>query len=156
MINKNFVELYALLSANEDKKVADILEACEELMQSAVTDKVTRMTEDGVLEIFCWYHKVWERTDEIEYGSKKSNKTTGLNTFCKVGVNCWTKQQRDFKTESAKMLDMIAAGKVKPEDIAAKLNELGLERDRIESREEYFARKDAEKSAKERGQLAKS
>ena len=154
MINKNFVELFALLSANTDKKVADVLEQCEELMQSAVTDKTFRVTDAGVLEIFCWYHKVWENTEEIEYGSKKSNKSTGLNTFCKVGVNCWTKQQRDYKTDSAKLLTLVASGKLKPEDLTAKLTELGLNRDRIESRDEYFVRKTNEKAAKERGQQA--
>jgi len=133
-------------------KVSDILDQCEELMQSEMTDKITRIDEYGILWVFCWYHKVWENTEEIEYGSKVSNKSTGLNTFCKVGVNCWTKQQRDFKTESAKVLTDVADGKLKPEDIQEKLLELGIAKDKIESRDEYFIRKENEKLAKERGQ----
>lgn len=154
MIGKNFSELYAFLSANQDKTVADVMADCEAMMQSELTDKTFRYTDAGVLEVFCWYHKVWENTDEIPYGNKASNKSTGKNTFCKVGVNCWTKQQRDFKTESAKILTDVADGKLKPEEIATKLTQLGLDRDRIESRDEYFIRKDAEKLAKERGQAA--
>ena len=148
MINKNFVALYALLEENQEMKVADLLAQCEELMQVEVTDKTFRTNEAGNLEIFCWYHKVWEDTSEIEYGSKKSNKSTGLNTFCKVGVNCWTKQQRDFKTDSAQILIDVSKGELAPEMIAEKLKDLGVARDMIEPREDYLLRKAAEKQAK--------
>ena len=148
MIGKNFVALHTLLTDNQDSTVADILEACVELMQSELTDKVTRMNENGDLEVYCWYHKVWENTEEIDYGSKKSNKSTGLNTFCKVGVNCWTKQQRDFKTNSANILLDVAEGKLKADEITAKLLELGKIRDAVEPRDVYLLRKETEKAEK--------
>lgn len=147
MINKNFVSIYDLLMSNKDMLVSDILDDCVVLMHTEVSDKVTRYNEDGNLEIYCWYHKKWEDTTEIDYGSKKSTKT-GLNTFCKVGVNCWTKQQRDYKTQSAKVLIDVAEGKLKPEDIQSKLIELGVTRDLVETRDDYFIRIEAEKQEK--------
>lgn len=147
-INKNFVELYALLSDNQEMKVIDLLPQIEELMQKSVTDKTFRYNEDGVLEIFCWYHKEWENTQEIEYGKKASNKSTGLNTFCKVGVNQWTKQQRDYKAKSSALLEKIQTGELKPEDLKAEMDRLALERDKIEPRQEYLERKEAEKQEK--------
>lgn len=147
-INKNFVELYAFLVANQDKQIGDIMDEAVEYMQKETVDKTSRIDEDGVLWIFCWYHKVWESTAEIEYGSKASNKSTGLNTFCKVGVNQWTKQQRDYKSKSAALLEDVATGEMSPDQLSERLKELALERDTIVPRDEYLARKEEERLQK--------
>ncbi len=127
---KSFQDVVVFLQANKDKKVSDILEEVLLMTISKKVQDVTRINEDGNLEIYCWYHKEWEDTTLIEYG-KKASTDTGLNTFCKQGVNQWTKQQSDSKAAKVTLLEEVAEGKVKPEDINKRLAEIELERMKI-------------------------
>ena len=127
---KSFQEVVVFLQANEDKKVSDILEEVLLMTISKKVAEVTRINEKGQLEIYCWYHKEWENTTIIEYG-KKASTETGLNTFCKVGVNQWTKQQADSKKEKAELLTSVAEGTVKVEEINKRLAEIELKRNTI-------------------------
>lgn len=127
---KSFQEVVVFLQANKDKKVKDILEEVLLMTISKKVQDVTRINEEGQLEIYCWYHKEWENTTLIEYG-KKASTDTGLNTFCKQGVNQWTKQQSDAKKAQVELLENVAGGKVKPEDINKRLAEIELERMKI-------------------------
>lgn len=127
---KLFQDVVVFLQANKEKKVSDILEEVLLMTISKKVQDVTRINDDGQLEIYCWYHKEWENTTLIEYGKKASN-DTGLNTFCKQGVNKWTKQQSDAKAAKVTLLDDVAEGKVKPEDINKRLAEIELERNKI-------------------------
>lgn len=105
-IKKNFAEIHSILVRNEDKKVSEIMDQLVALMVSKQRDTNSYENDDG-LWIFCYYHKQWELVGrQVEYGSKASSKT-GYNTMCKVGVNCWTKQQRDFKTNKANLLERV-------------------------------------------------
>lgn len=114
-IKKNFVEIYNLLNANQDSKVEDIMDDLLELMVAQQRDKNHRQTEAG-LEVFCYYHKEWELVKNVEYGSKV-NTATGLNSMCKVGVNQWTKQQRDCKEAQAGLLEKVMSGEIEVADL---------------------------------------
>lgn len=130
-IKKSFVEIHALLVANENKKVSSIMDQLLELMESQQRDK-NHYTDEHGLWVFCYYHKEWELTSQVEYG-KKANTATGLNSMCKVGTNQWTKQQREFKQAKANLLEQVANGELAIEDINGKIAELEAEKDRIVS-----------------------
>jgi hypothetical protein len=129
-IKKGYTELYAVLLANEDKKVKTVLELLMPIMTAQQRDKCHFTDEDGRLQVFCYYHKEWEYVDQVPYG-KKANTQTGLNTMCKVGTNQWTKQQREYKASADTILDLVETGKLAYEDIPAKREEFAIEKDRI-------------------------
>ena len=152
-VKKVYAEVYALLSANQDATVGELMPQIEEVMQPAVADTNHRFNDAGQLEVYCYYHKEWENTTEVEYGKKASNKTTGLNTMCKVGVNCWTKQQRDAKAAKAGLLDRVASGELEADDLKAELDRIEDGRKAILPRAEYFAAKQAAAEAKATAEL---
>ena len=134
-IKKGFQEVYSILIANEDKKVSTVMDELIEIMTSKQRDKNHFEDDDG-LHVFCYYHKIWELTDQVEYG-KKVNTATGLNSMCKVGTNQWTKQQREFKKSKADLLNQVASGELAIEDINDKISELEEIKDQIIPIEEY-------------------
>lgn len=142
---KSFQEVVVFLQANKDKKVSAILEEVLLMTISKKVQDVTRINEAGNLEIYCWYHKEWEDTTLIEYG-KKASTDTGLNTFCKQGVNAWTKQQSDSKKSKVELLENVAEGKVKPTDINKRLAEIELERMKIVSYKEEEVEEETEEN----------
>lgn len=109
-IKKDFVALVEFLEANQNKKVATILEQLREMCSQQNTVTFKKDAEGNVTEVFCYYHKRWELVSEHEYGKKASNKATGLNTMCKVGLNLWTKQQSAAKKAKEQLLARVAAG----------------------------------------------
>ncbi len=132
---KAFVTLVALLEQNKDKKVSSILEQVRELTQAKKNVSTVRKNAAGkITHIFCYYHKQWEDIKIAEYGSKASS-ATGLNTMCKVGVNKWTKQQSVAKNAKTDLLDEVATGKVKPEDIKKRLDEIEVNRNKIDMKD---------------------
>ena len=128
-IKKNFEELYTLLNSNQEMKVEDIMQQALSLMVSKQRDKNHRESLDG-LWIFCYYHKEWELVSQVEFGSKASS-ATGYNSMCKVGVNAWTKQQRDFKTNKANLLEEMIAGKLEASDLSERIEDLEIIKDSI-------------------------
>ena len=121
-IKKGYTEVHAILIANKDKKVSEILESLMPIFTSLQRDKNHQYVDDR-LQIFCYYHKVWEFTDQVEYGSKVST-ATGLNSMCKVGTNQWTKQQRDFKADRSNLLMLVANEELAVEDIKEEIEKL--------------------------------
>lgn len=123
MVKKQFEELYALLQANENKKVSTIMPQLIELMSKKSAGGGVGTTfykeDEEVVAVYCYYHKKWELVSVAEYGKKASNQATGLNTMCKEGVNQWTKNQRDKKLKEAELLTKVATGLLLPEDIAS-------------------------------------
>lgn len=128
-IKKIYQEVHAILSANENKKVKDILPLLEPIMEAQQRDKNHFEDEHG-LWIFCYYHKEWELTSQVEYG-KKANTATGLNSMCKVGTNQWTKQQREFKKFKSELLDKVASGEISADQIESEIERLEEEKNRI-------------------------
>jgi hypothetical protein len=126
-IKKAFLPINALLLANADKKVKTIMDDLVEIMSAkgagggAAT--IHRNEAGDVVGILDWYFKVWLPVDFVEFGAK-ANSASGLNTFCKLGVSLWTKQQRDFKKGKEDLLDEVAAGNVQPTEIQAHLDAL--------------------------------
>jgi hypothetical protein len=121
-IKKGFTEVYQILIDNQNKKVSTVMDQLVEIMISKQRDK-NHFVDDHGLWIFCYYHKVWELTDQVEYG-KKVNTATGLNSMCKVGTNQWTKQQREFKNDRSNLLELVRDGKLAITDIDTKTEEL--------------------------------
>lgn len=116
-IKKAYTELVAFLEANENKKVSSIISDIYEMCESKTQSNASMKDKDGnIIAIFCYYHKQWELVSEVEYG-KKANSSTGFNTMCKLGTSLWTKQQRTFKNDSAKLLTDVANGTIEPSDI---------------------------------------
>ena len=107
------------------------------IFESKQRDKNHRVNENGQLEVFCYYHKEWENTEEVEYGSK-AHTATGLNTMCKIGTNQWTKQQRDYKKAKSDLLNKVADGEVKASELPDLIQELEVTKDSILTLEEHF------------------
>jgi flagellar motor component MotA len=128
-IKKIYQEVHAILSANENKKVKDILPLLEPIMEAQQRDKNHFEDQHG-LWIFCYYHKEWELTSQVEYG-KKANTATGLNSMCKVGTNQWTKQQREFKKFKSELLDKVASGEISADQIESEIEKLEEDKNRI-------------------------
>lgn len=120
-MKKQFAEIYAVLEANQNKKVSTIMPELIELMArknnaSGQANTFIKNEAGEVTHIFCYYHKLWEEVANVEYGSK-ANTATGLNTMCKEGVSNWTKQQRVKKQKEAALLSKVATGEIAVEDI---------------------------------------
>lgn len=109
-IKKDFQAIVEFLEANQNKKVASILEQLRDMCSAQNTVTFKKDADGNVTEVFCYYHKRWELVSEHEYGKKASNKATGLNTMCKVGLNQWTKQQSVAKKAKEQLLARVAAG----------------------------------------------
>ena len=109
-IKKDYQLIVEFLEANQNKKVATILEQLREMCSQSNTVTFKKDDEGNVTEVFCYYHKRWELVSEHEYGKKASNKATGLNTMCKVGYNQWTKQQSVAKKAKEQLLSRLANG----------------------------------------------
>jgi len=130
-IKKGYLEVYDILVKNEDKKISSIMNQLIPIMESQQRDKNHFENRYG-LWVFCYYHKEWELTTQVEYG-RKVNTATGLNSMCKVGTNQWTKQQREFKRDKANLLEQVAEGNLAIEDINDKIAELEETKYRIVS-----------------------
>jgi len=121
IIKKDFQELIAFLEANEKKSVKTILEQVRELCSAKAQTTFKKDADGNVTHVFCYYHKVWEEVTADNYGKKASNKATGLNTMCKVGLNQWTKQQREAKKAKDALLAKVASGEIPAEQLTAEL-----------------------------------
>ena len=55
-IKKVYSEIYAILSANENRKVSSIMDQLLPLMESQQRDK-NHYTDEHGLWIYCYYHK---------------------------------------------------------------------------------------------------
>lgn len=128
-IKKVYVDVVEFLQANEGKKVSTLMPELLEMMSSKVASKTFKTDEHGnVTHIFCYYHKEWEPVEL--YGTKKHS-STGYNTMCKIGVNQWTKQQREAKQAKEGLLDKVASGEVSPDELQQELEAIEQNRLRI-------------------------
>ena len=128
-IKKDFQALVDFLETNQNKKVATIIEQIREMCSQQNTVTFKKDADGNVTEVFCYYHKRWESLATHEYGKKASNKATGLNTMCKVGLNQWTKQQTAAKKAREQLLARVAAGEEL--DIAQELELIEAQRQLI-------------------------
>ena len=130
-VKKGFESIVALLNANKNKKVETIMPQLLELV-SAQKRKTNGLYYNNVLiGKFCWYHKQYELFDEVEFGLKKHS-TDGYNQMCKLGVNQWTKAQRDAKAQEASLLALVISGELAASDLQAKLDEINAQKDAID------------------------
>ena len=130
-IKKDYVELVNFLETNKNKKVETILEMVREMCSQKVETTFKKDENGNVTHVFCYYHKVWEDVSQVEYGKKASNKATGLNTMCKVGLNQWSKQQRVAQKEKNELLEKMAKGEVSQEEFTQELDAIELRRNTI-------------------------
>lgn len=130
-IKKDYVELVNFLETNKNKKVETILDLVREMCSQKVETTFKKDENGNVTHVFCYYHKVWEDVSQVEYGKKASNKATGLNTMCKVGLNQWSKQQRVAQKEKNELLEKMAKGEVTQEEFTQELDAIELRRNTI-------------------------
>lgn len=130
-IKKDYVELVNFLETNKNKKVETILAAVREMCSQKVETTFKKDDNGNVTHVYCYYHKVWEDVSQVEYGKKASNKATGLNTMCKVGLNQWSKQQRVAQKEKNELLEKMAKGEVTQEEFTQELDAIELRRNTI-------------------------
>lgn len=130
-IKKDYVELVNFLETNKNKKVETILDIVREMCSQKVETTFKKDENGNVTHVFCYYHKVWEDVSQVEYGKKASNKATGLNTMCKVGLNQWSKQQRVAQKEKNELLEKMAKGEVTQEEFTQELDAIELRRNTI-------------------------
>ena len=130
-IKKDYVELVNFLETNKNKKVETILEIVREMCSQKVETTFKKDENGNVTHVYCYYHKVWEDVSQVEYGKKASNKATGLNTMCKVGLNQWSKQQRVAQKEKNELLEKMAKGEVTQEEFTQELDAIELRRNTI-------------------------
>jgi len=131
-IKAQYKAINALLEANKGKSLTvKLMAELTVLMSSKVVSKSHISDDNGnVVAVFCYYHKKWELVEHIEYGSKASTKS-GLNTMCKVGVNQWTKQQKEFKSEQTQILADIVNGDLSSENAKVLLEEANEYKTRV-------------------------
>lgn len=139
-VKKQFEELYAILTADENKnrKVSTLLPQLLPLMLaksggSDIGKTFMKDAEGNTYAVYCYYHKKWELTNTAEYGTK-ANTATGLNTMCKEGANQWSRQQRAFKKAQQELLTLVAGGQMSVEDMQAELARAEEARKLIEPR----------------------
>lgn len=130
-IKKDYVELVNFLETNKNKKVETILDLVREMCSQKVETTFKKDESGNVTHVYCYYHKVWEDVSQVEYGKKASNKATGLNTMCKVGLNQWSKQQRVAQKEKNELLEKMAKGEVSQEEFTQELDAIELRRNTI-------------------------
>lgn len=130
-IKKDYVELVNFLETNKNKKVETILDLVREMCSQKVETTFKKDENGNVTHVYCYYHKVWEDVSQVEYGKKASNKATGLNTMCKVGLNQWSKQQRVAQKEKNELLEKMAKGEVTQEEFTLELDQIELRRNTI-------------------------
>ena len=116
-IKKQYEELYAILEANQNKKVSTILPQLIEIMTAKQAQRNFITDEDGnVTHVFCYYHKKWEDISQAPYGSK-ANSASGLASMCKEGVSQWNKQQKAIKNLKAEVLELVTSGELEASEI---------------------------------------
>ena len=137
-IKKAFAEIHSFLVENQSKKVSTLLDQLTEMMSSKVTNSICHLkdTDGDICAVFCYYHKRWEPVASHIYGTK-SNTASGLNSMCKVGVNSWSKQQREFKNGETNLLTLIGAGELSVSDLPTKRLELEANKNAIVYPEGY-------------------
>jgi hypothetical protein len=116
-IKKAYKEIVELLQANENELVGDILPKVVAIASAKTGGGGGKATsfhknDEGVIVgIKCYYHGLWMAPQIVDFG-KKASSTTGFNSMCKEGVSNWTKQERDAKVASSKLLSDVANGDV--------------------------------------------
>ena len=136
-IKKQYQELHSLLmSALEEKPKVQLNTLMPQIIalmeaKKGGSDKGTTFLKDdegNVVAVYCYYHKKWELVEHIAYG-KKANTATGLNTMCKEGVSCWSKQQRTYNKAKDELLMQLSQGEEL--DIAEELAKLEVARKEV-------------------------
>lgn len=152
-IKKQYAEIFALLEANQNRKVSTVMPELLALMQaksggSDIGKTFLKDSEGNTYAVFCYYHKRWELVSGIEYGAK-ANTATGLNTMCKEGVSNWSKQQRVYKKAKDALLEQVADQVLEASEVPAKLDELEEARKAIvvHSLEDTYSYDDSESCA---------
>lgn len=127
-IKKVFQPLIALLQANAEATVGEVLPAVLDLVSAKTgagggkASTFVRNDDNEVVAIKCYYFGTWMDPRVAEFGAKRTS-ASGFNSMCKEGVSKWTKQQRDQKAAEGKALAMVADGTLAPGDIAQYLEE---------------------------------
>ncbi len=158
-IKKAYVEVIAFLEENAEKKVKSILDGVRELVTAksggggGKASNFYKLEDGTVVGVLCYYHKLWMSPEDINFGLKASS-PTGLNNMCKDGVSKWTKQQLQFRKSKEGLLDRVAAGELKADDIPAEITALEEARDQIVPTEDGYGYNTLEELCEAKGVAA--
>ena len=121
-VKKSYLPLWEFLQDHKDEISDNLWEQLEVFVSKksgrAVSNAVWNDAGE-VVAIFDYYFKKWlplVGEKAVEFGIKAGT-VTGYNTMCKVAVSEWTRQQRNAKKANIDLLDRVASGEVKPEEI---------------------------------------
>jgi uncharacterized protein (DUF2267 family) len=122
-----FTIINAALAANPKVKLSDVVAELEEAAKARVGEGGSRSTtfhrdeETGqVVGIFDYYFKKWFSPKLVDVGTKAGT-PSGYNSMSKVGLNQWTKQQREYKLAKDDLLTKVANGEIDQSQIAQHL-----------------------------------
>lgn len=150
-IKKQYAEIFALLEANQNRKVSTIMPQLAALMSAKTSGgsdigRTYLKNEAGeVYAVYCYYHKKWELTSVAEYGSKL-NTATGFNTMCKQGVSMWTKQDRRYKKAREALLMQLAAQEIDHDEFNSAMEQEVEQKKAIEVRDDEHGYETAEEA----------
>lgn len=126
-VKKAFQPVVEFLQENKDSKVKtvldDVIEMCKAKSAGGVATASHRDENGDVVAIRCNYYGLWFPTSHVAFGRKEGS-NTGFNSMCKEGANNFSKQQRQYKQARENLLDQVAAGELKPEQIPAEQEKL--------------------------------
>lgn len=133
-VKKAYTQLVELLQANKDKKVSSILDQVIEMTSAkGAGGSATAFHKDekgNVVAIRCSYFGLWMPTSHVKFGAKAGS-ASGFNSMSQEGVNNFGKQQRDAKKAKEQVLERVAKGELKPDQIQVELERIEAERKRI-------------------------
>lgn len=147
-IKKAYQDIVNFLQENKDKKVASILDTVIEMASAqrmSAENTAIRDLKGNVVAILDSYTQKWcalVGDKAVEFGVK-ANTSTGLNPMSKASLNQVNKQATAFKKASSDLLQQVAKGEVKPDQIQAKLAEFEEARKAVVDTGEGFASKEA-------------
>lgn len=123
-VKKVYQPVMDFLNTNKDKKVSDILAQITELMgaKSSRTEGASfiKDAKGNTVAIHDYYFKRWMPLvgdKKVDFGQKVKT-ATGYNSASKAGIALWSKQQKAAKQAEMNLLNDVAAGKIKPDQIA--------------------------------------
>lgn len=122
-IKKAFRPLFAILEANKNQPISKVLPQLIELAKGGRSGepRVRYDDKDNVVEMYCYYHKQWEKVADVPYGSNKSS-STGLVNMCREGNTAWSAREK-----KAKLLEIARRDQLLTLALAGKLTEVQVE-----------------------------
>ena len=116
-IKKTFTEIHALLSANPEKKVKEILPQATALMEAKSREGGTNCVRDAqnnvviIVDAYDGRAKPIVGEGAVAF-SKKASSSTGFNSYSNLTYKLWQERNNFYKVAHDLMMEAIVQGKV--------------------------------------------